>query len=525
MIGLLIGLLAATITVPAGGDLQAALNKAQCGDRIELAAGATYQWEFIFPARACATNPIIITTAGTLPDRRIAPSDASVLATSRSGERAAVLRIYNTAGWTLTGLRFEPNKDGYETLIEVQDGEAIEFDRILFDAPDTPGQKRFIMGNGKSITLRRSYCAGVNDPVDRRDSQCFAAWDGAGPYTVRDNYLEAASENVMFGGANSKAADRVPSDILVEDNLMIKRLSWKGTPRGVKNLFELKQAKRAVIRRNVFQNNWTDAQNGFAILFTVRNDEGGAPWAVVEDVLFEDNQILNVERGLNIHGYDVYFASGRGTRMIVRRNTWQTQHNFVQLGSEIGELSIIDNTVMNGGLWGLLYQADVWPAVETNLTSRRPDRFAVEKLTITGNTGRRYDVGAILGEQAGWEPKAFTEPTAQHPKGHAPGTVFSGNTFTEGGTGPVEPPPPPPNPLIITEAVTQCRFTVKQSPPAGYEGGRVQFKRDGVNFGLSDSTAPYERTGVLTAGTYQFTATWTKTGKSPLTTAAEGVCQ
>ena len=40
---------AATIAVPAGGDLQAALNAAQPGDVITLAPGATYTGNFVLP--------------------------------------------------------------------------------------------------------------------------------------------------------------------------------------------------------------------------------------------------------------------------------------------------------------------------------------------------------------------------------------------------------------------------------------------------------------------------------------------
>ena len=34
------------------------------------------------------------------------------------------------------------------------------------------------------------------------------------------------------------------------------------------------------------ENNWVDGQAGMAVLFTVRNQDGGAPWSVVEDVTF-----------------------------------------------------------------------------------------------------------------------------------------------------------------------------------------------------------------------------------------------
>ncbi|HYP26977.1 MAG TPA: hypothetical protein VE262_09680, partial [Blastocatellia bacterium] len=47
----------------------------------------------------------------------------------------------------------------------------------------------------------------------------------------------------------------------------------------VKNIFELKNARRVLVDGNVFENNWVDGQNGTAILFTVRNQEGTAPWS------------------------------------------------------------------------------------------------------------------------------------------------------------------------------------------------------------------------------------------------------
>ena len=125
----------------------------------------------------------------------------------------------------------------------------------------TPG-----LGNGQDITLTQSHCQGVWK--SGQDSQCFAAWDGAGPYTITDNFLEAASENVLFGGADSSSAANIPADIRIERNLFTKDLAWKGQSRQVKNLLELKAAKRVIIRDNVFERSWTEGQVGRAVLFT-----------------------------------------------------------------------------------------------------------------------------------------------------------------------------------------------------------------------------------------------------------------
>ncbi len=120
----------------------------------------------------------------------------------------------------------------------------------------------------------------------------------------------------MFGGADSLSADRVPSDILVESNYFTKRLEWKTAGFAVKNLFELKSARRVTIRGNLFEHNWTDAQTGFGILFKAINQDGTAPWSVLEDVLFESNVVRDTENGFNILGTDYHYPrdAPRGSR-------------------------------------------------------------------------------------------------------------------------------------------------------------------------------------------------------------------
>ena len=70
----------------------------------------------------------------------------------------------------------------------------------------------------------------------------------------------------MFGGAGVALQGVVPSDILVEDNLLTKDLAWRGSSWTVKNLFELKSARRVVVRGNTMEYNWQAGQPGFAIV-------------------------------------------------------------------------------------------------------------------------------------------------------------------------------------------------------------------------------------------------------------------
>ena len=150
---------------------------------------------------------------------------------------------------------------------------------------------------------RRPSSSTRTSPTSRKsapDSQAIAGWNGPGPFRIVNNYLEAAGENVMFGGADPRIPDLVP--VRHRDpraTTSPSRCAWNGTAsRGyagtagaVKNLFELKNARRVVIEGNLLEHNWLDAQNGFAVLFTVRNQDGGAPWSVVEDVTFANNVV------------------------------------------------------------------------------------------------------------------------------------------------------------------------------------------------------------------------------------------
>lgn len=386
---------AATVYVNAGGDLQAALNAAQPGDEIVLQAGARFVAEFRLPPKPA--GPVItIRSSATLPNRRITPADASLLPTLAAGVIAPALDGTNAANWRFDGVQFESTSNGHGEVVVLQDSTNITFDRVLI-VGGAYGQKRGIRGNGMAITLTRSHIANIWRTD--QETQAFAAWDGAGPYTLTDNYLEAGSITVLFGGANSKSADRVPSDILVEGNHMSKRLEWKGQSRVVKNLFELKSARRVVIRNNLFERNWSQAQNGYAILFTVRNDEGGAPWSVIEDVLFENNIVRDTENGINILGYDGYQPSGRATRLTIRNNLVLASNRFMLIGGEVGSLVLDHNTVaQNGNMFFLMYKGDVWVS---GTAARRAARFAVESLTVTNTIGYHGEYGVFADEGLG----------------------------------------------------------------------------------------------------------------------------
>ena len=204
-------------------------------------------------------------------------------------------------------------------------------DRCYIHGNATGNVARGVALNSASTAIIDSYianCHGVGF-----DTQAICGWNGPGPFKIVNNYLEGSGENVMFGGADPKVANLVPSDIEFRRNLCSKPLSWlrtepnyAGVPWSVKNIFELKNAQRVLVDGNVFENCWLDAQVGFAIQLTVRNQEGTAPWSVVQDVTFTNNIVRHSAAGINFLGRDDLQQSQQTQRIKVRNNL------FVDIG-------------------------------------------------------------------------------------------------------------------------------------------------------------------------------------------------
>ncbi|HEY2987980.1 MAG TPA: hypothetical protein VGL11_09650, partial [Candidatus Binatia bacterium] len=78
-----------------------------------------------------------------------------------------------------------------------------------------------------------------------------------------------------------------------------------------------------LIENNIFENNWADAQNGFAILFTPRNGGGTAPWNVVQDITFRRNIVRHSSSGVNILGTDYNHPTQQTKRILIQDNLFE----------------------------------------------------------------------------------------------------------------------------------------------------------------------------------------------------------
>ena len=305
------------INVNAGGDLQAALNAAECGDTVELEPGATFTGFFNFPAKNCDNGHWIIVRTGSLDTalpaegQRLTPCYAGVaslpgrpkypcnnpqnmlakLVVSKTGDGPVIFQS-GANHYRLLGLEItRPDSiSGSPALISVVHKGTAEY--IIVDRSWVHGTAEDETRSGVSLT-GTSYVAIVDSTFTDfhctsktgtcTDSHAVVGGMGThqdGPYLIQNNFLEAAAEEILFGGG---AATATPSDITISSNHFFKPWQWMpgskpfqggkgGHPFIVKNHFELKNASRVLAEANLMENVWGGfSQQGFAIVLTPSN--------------------------------------------------------------------------------------------------------------------------------------------------------------------------------------------------------------------------------------------------------------
>ncbi len=360
---------AETIAVPAGGDLQQAINRARGGDTVTLAAGAVYLGNFVLPAKAGNLFITIRTAGETLPrpGQRVLPAHSGKLARLKSPNREPVLRTDSGAHhWRLQLLEFQSTVNGAGDIIRLGDGGAAQnslsqvphdlvIDRCYIHGDPAGGQKRGIALNSASTTIVDSYVSDIKAVA--LDTQAIGGWNGPGPYTIENNYLEAAGENFILGGSDPAIPGLIAQDVVFRRNHLAKPIAWRTGGWQVKNLFELKNARRVLVEGNLMEYVWREAQVGYAILLTPRNQDGKAPWVTVEDVTIRRNVVRHAGGGVSITGEDSNYPSGSTKRVRIVDNlfydldtkAWGGSGAFLLIGDGPSDIVVEHNTVSQSG--------------------------------------------------------------------------------------------------------------------------------------------------------------------------------
>lgn len=298
------------IHLTAGSNLQQVIDHAQCGDTLELPAGTAFRGSFTFPSKRCDdAHWVTIQSDGNIPSEgtRISPCFAGLRSLpgrpeypcpSPSKAMAAVvvpprgfLKVadhYRFVGLELTR---EPGAI-VNSIVRAENANKVVFDRVWVHGNESDETQRGISFQGATfVAVINSYFSDFHCTARTGacvDSQALFAGIGdtrGGTYKIVDNFLEAASENILMGGAEGSAT---PADLEIRRNYFFKPLTWQTAPDPrfiVKNNFELKNASRVLIEGDVFENSWGGfSQAGFQLLLTPKSQSNLCPSCIVRDV-------------------------------------------------------------------------------------------------------------------------------------------------------------------------------------------------------------------------------------------------
>jgi hypothetical protein len=318
-------------------ELSAAIEKAACGDTIRLQAGTEFAGNFTLPAKPCDdAHWIVLRTSAADADfppegKRITPCYAGIASlpgrptytcSNPTNVMAKVVFTKNGSGplkfndganhYRFIGLEITRDSPGATVynLASFGGADHVVFDRVWMHGTAQDETTRGIaLGGSRYVAVIDSYlndfhCVAITGSCV--DSQTIAGGLGTremGPYKIVNNFLEAAAENVIFGGG---AATTSPADIEIRRNYMFKPMIWRpgadhfvggtsGKPFIVKNLFELKNAQRVLVEDNIMENTWGGfSQSGFAILLTPKNQGNQCPLCKTTDVVIRFNRVSHM---------------------------------------------------------------------------------------------------------------------------------------------------------------------------------------------------------------------------------------
>jgi hypothetical protein len=521
----------AVINVNAGGNLQTALNAAQCGDVIQLQAGATFSGSFTVPAKNCDINHWIwIRTSS--PDsalpaegQRVTPCYAGVASLEGRPQYSC-----NNPQNVLATVEIQTRGDG-----PFQFASGANFYRFIglevTRPAGTPGPARLMSTKGTMdhVVVDRSWLHGAlqdetNDGVNLNgatnvavvdsyfsDFHCIAVTGACtdahavaggvsdtqdGPFLIQDNFLEASGEAILFGGG---AATLTPTDITIINNHFWKPWQWmpgnnpfvggpNGNPFIVKNHLELKNAVRVLIQANLMDNNWGGfSQTGYGILLTPKNQHtpSGAdvcPLCQVTDVTVRYSYVSHAGGGIQMasdlsgNGKDGAPALA-GTRFSI--------HDVV--------LDDLNKKYVGGGTAFEIMNA--WPknplnTVTVNHLTAFPDPSS--HMMIMGNLSQNASMYGLVftnnlivtGQYPVWNTEGSTSCAVEDVPITSISKCFTSNTFANNGL--IAPPPsfPPsrwPSNNMFPQTINDVGFT-------NYNNG------DGGNYELLPSS-PYKNKG------------------------------
>lgn len=309
-------------------ELLSAYNQCVGGEHIVIPAGTILQGSIELPARNFS-DFVTIRSSAAMPDLavRVSPQQPGLVVFRGTYTNEVPVTIKNRAAKIrFAGVKFEPfpgTPDYYKNYYLLQIGEffsqnspddnptKIILEHCVVNPPDNVQVVHAILNDGYKVSILSSWLGNIKT-YGSQDSQAVFSLDGRGAHVYNNTFFEAASESIIYGGSNNRIDAMVPTNIEFRRCFFTKRTDWRtnnlnsvGETINAKNLFETKNARRMYIEGSIFTNHW-DALRSQVQAIVIKsaadkpNSGAGVPWAVSEDIVFENNRLSHINGGFAV---------------------------------------------------------------------------------------------------------------------------------------------------------------------------------------------------------------------------------
>jgi PKD repeat protein len=309
-------------------ELLEAYNQCAGGEHIVIPAGTILDGSIELPAREFS-DFVTIRSSAKMPDLavRVKPDQPGLVIFRGTYTNETPVTIKNKANKIrFSGVKFEPfpgTPDFYANYYLLEIGEAfgqkvpednpskIILQHCVVNPPDDVQVVHAVLNDGYKVSILSSWLGNIKT-FGSQDSQAVFGLDGRGAHVYNNTYFEAVSESIIYGGSNNRIDGMVPTNIEFRRCFFTKRTSWRTAARNSvgdsineKNLFETKNARRLYVEGSIFTNHWDALRSQYnAIVLKSSADKPGSgqgvPWAVSEEIVFENNRISHVNGGFSI---------------------------------------------------------------------------------------------------------------------------------------------------------------------------------------------------------------------------------
>lgn len=297
------------------------------------------------------------------------------------------------------------------TDIVVMLGERLAFDRVRVLGDPVKGAKRGIAANGTDMSIIGCFIDDCIQPA--QDTQAICSWDMGGGLTIRDCYLGGGAQSLMFGGSDSKSANRMPHDIIVSNCDLGKNKAWFGKAQ-IKCALELKAVRNLLVTGCTLEYAGTAmGQGAYLIVATVRNQGGKAPWSAIQNVYIQKCKGAHASGIINILGSDNNYPNATGAvDGLTLEDFTATDIDPTNITSGAGRLFMFDRAPKNVTLSNISVQGANLAALGY-FSGAAPVGLKIERMALpTAKYGWKVDGGG-MGRAAlqKYAPDAVLDPS------------------------------------------------------------------------------------------------------------------